>query len=792
MARLIFRAAVLFTCLGAAPLFAEVRIQDVMVLEDSSADLGIEDALLRDEQFRPVRSIDRLNFGITASAYWLRFDIRGTENEAAFLRVGNAVLYELDLYRPRPDGGYSMSPGGVMTPRADREFQYIQPVFELPGDGRYYLRIHSDTALWLSLNVEAAHELHAALSAVSGIILLIGGMGLAIVVYNLIIFGLLRDPGYAWIALTILCFVLYQLTLAGVSSRYLWPHSPFWSGHAVIVFAGGVIVFILQFTRNYLGTERFGRLELLFRLMMILTVLNSLYGLADYRTANRLFAWIGLAATAVILGTALALMRRERPARIFLLAWLPAFSGAVVYVLLMLDLVPYHFFIRYAMSFGVLAGGFSLSYALADRLIEVRRRYSDHLEATVRSRTRELEEAVVNLEAARRQAEEASRSKSAFLANMSHEIRTPMNAILGAAALLDETPSEEERRRYVRLLEKAGTTLLALIDDILDLSRVEAGRLVLDESPFDPVTVLEAVTEIMELRAREKGLQLRIVVSPGLPRSLLGDSLRLRQILLNLVGNAVKFTESGRIEAGVRLVPGDSDEETSVLEYHVADTGPGIPEKQQRSVFESFQQADVSVTRRYGGSGLGLAISNHLVRLMNGQMKLESEEGRGSVFRFTARFRNTRDLRTEPDGGTRLPVPAATIPECRILLVEDNPDNRLLIEAYLRRTPVHLESAFDGADALRILIEESRRFDLVFMDLQMPVLDGLSTTRRFRDYETEHDVRRTPIVALTAHALPEERERAAAAGCDDYLTKPVKKSDLLDMILKHVPEGGET
>jgi PAS domain S-box-containing protein len=383
----------------------------------------------------------------------------------------------------------------------------------------------------------------------------------------------------------------------------------------------------------------------------------------------------------------------------------------------------------------------------------------------------------VELQQAKAVAESASRTKSDFLASMSHEIRTPMNAIMGIADLLAKTALTPEQDKYVQIFRRSGDNLLNLINDILDLSKVEASQLDLEQTGFSLSDHLEKVIEMVAPRACEKGLTLVCEIAPSVSNDLVGDPTRLRQVLLNLLGNAIKFTEAGTVS--LKVEPDKDSTVPTALRFTVSDTGIGIADEKLGSVFERFTQADSSTTRRFGGSGLGLTICKRLVELMGGRIWVSSEIDKGSVFAFAVPF----EVSVAANRPVSTPVgvdPEAPLLPLRILIAEDSPDNCTIALAYLEDTPYRIDVAETGAIACAMF--KAGHYDIVLMDRQMPVMDGLTATRTIRAWEELNDRLPTPIIALTASALKGDRETCLAAGCTAYLTKPIKQDVLLQAI----------
>ena len=447
--------------------------------------------------------------------------------------------------------------------------------------------------------------------------------------------------------------------------------------------------------------------------------------------------------------------------------------------------------------------GRRFSYGVNNELGSVVDAFNEMLER-IGDREQRLRKMIVDLEEARDQAESAARSKSSFLANMSHEIRTPMNGVMGMIALLKQGDLTEQQRAYFETIERSADALLLIIDDILDFTKIEAGRLKLGRSAFSLRDSLGSIEALFSEPASQKGLALSFTVDPAVPEVVVGDPGRIRQILLNLIGNAVKFTDEGSITVTASLVDPDKPEQ---FRFTVADTGPGIQPDDQTRIFGEFYQADVSLTRAHGGTGLGLAITDQLVRLMGGQVGFESEFGKGSLFwvelplaspsdTTVASFRDN-DARGVPadkesarlerltnpaaaasaptTGATEYPLPVTY--DLQVLVAEDSEVNQFIIRELLAKWGIEIAVAANGLEAVKAFRE--REFDLILMDIQMPEMDGLEATRQIRSIQTREALHQgCEIVGLSAHAMSGDRERYMAEGMVDYLTKPIRTEEL--------------
>ncbi len=386
---------------------------------------------------------------------------------------------------------------------------------------------------------------------------------------------------------------------------------------------------------------------------------------------------------------------------------------------------------------------------------------------------RDMEEANLNLKAAKDKAEEATRVKSMFLANMSHEIRTPLNGVIGISRLLQKSELNAEQQDLINIIAKSGENLMLIINDILDFSKIESGQVQFESISFQLRDMVKNIYQLLRFKAEEKGLNFSYTIDENVPSVLCGDPLRINQILMNLVNNAIKFTPQGKVEIRIELV--DEYEQSSRILFRVIDTGIGISEEGKQVLFKEFQQTESSMSRRYGGTGLGLAISKNLVNLMNGEINVISTEGKGTEFYFRLPLKKSTLEEREKELQYQLPE------DIRILVAEDNLINQKVFKLSLKQLGYNSDIAQNGQEAFDMHI--ANPYDIVFMDMQMPGTDGLQATSMIRAYERENvDFPRTYIAAVTANSLNKDKDNCLSAGMNNFLSKPFSEKELITVL----------
>lgn len=650
---------------------------------------------------------------------------------------------------------------------------------------------HSKGGIWTGISLGTAGQIQALRERQIASGLFLGGALVIMAVYHLGLF-MLRRKERSTLFCALLC-LLIAVRSSATGEIVILDLFPGTSWH---------LLYVLQYLAFYLAVPVFGQfIHLLYpdetssKLTRFSWVMAALFSLTVVVTPVKIYSkfilWYELYTILFLLYIALvvlvrAALRKREGAAFFILGTVVLALAATNDTLVANDVLDGPYVIDFALFIFlffqalILSMRFSGAFATVEKLSGELEAYSRNLEQKVRERTSDLERA-------KQDADAANRAKSDFLAVMSHEIRTPMHGLMGMAELLMETPLNEEQREYAAVISESSEMLLAIIDDILDFSRIEEGKLTLEEADFDLKQVERKVASLFASKASLKGLLFTSAVDPAVPRVLRGDPLRLCQVLLNLVGNAVEFTERG--EVSLRVFLEKREGHIAIIRFEVRDTGPGIPEGLRNSLFDPFTQADASTTRRFGGTGLGLSICRRLVELMNGEIGFASEEGRGAIFWFAVPFIVSGMAETPAKNDTTVleGLPVWTQNPGSILVAEDSPVNRKLILAQLKKLGLEAEVAESGREAVRAASRNA--YALILMDCQMPLMDGYEAARTIRRLEKRLG-RHAAIVATTADATQGEREKCLAAGMDDYLCKPVRLADLHRTLARWLPGPG--
>lgn len=750
-----------------------------LVFEDTSHALTIDDILRPEYQLQFQPHPRGLEFGYTDAAVWIAvlLDNRHQDEDEFLLDIAYPLLDSVTLYEPVYDADgnrlrWAARTLGDAQPYGERDLQLRSLVFKLdlaPGQVKpLFLRVASSSSLSVPLTLYSEDAYYEFLHDHQTYIGIFYGICFGLLAYNLFLYLSLREKTYLLYLGVVLSNVYTASCFDGFSYRLL-PDAVYWQSIAIYASMCATMWFSHHFTRAYLHT----RLALPWadRLLQGLgwLVVVELVGilLVPGKVMSILVLLTVAVTIIVILASAILRLRTGyEPARLFLLAWIVMLTPIFIGVLNALNILSFHAITPYIHKLGVAGEMIILSLALGARI-------------------NLLKQAEAEAKQQVHHAEAEARAKSEFLAKMSHEIRTPMNGVLGMAELLKETPLRTDQSHYVHTIYHSGQALLGIINDILDYSKIESGHLVLESVEFDLAELVDECVSVFTLRAAEQKVPLRANIDSRLPMRVKGDPTRLRQIIINLLGNAFKFTERGEVRLQVTLDAQDGN--WMRIRFAVTDSGIGISPQQQERLFKSFSQADASTTRKYGGTGLGLAICKELVEHMGGDIGVDSKLGHGATFWFTVMLEAAavqrgghRTAPAEPDAGN------AVLARLRVLVVEDNSVNQLVILGMLKRLGILPEIASNGLEAVEQVKAAAQPFDVILMDCEMPLMDGYTATGLIRTYQQEHG-QHSRIIALTAHAMSEHLARSQAAGMDDHVAKPVSLEVLRSALEKALP-----
>ncbi len=740
-------------------------------------DLGLDfvplDQMLFDESkfnFVPLLN-PTTNLGFTSHHYWVRFKLTNSSDQELllFLETARPITDVADLYKIEPDGKTSLTKNGDKIPFIDRPLEHRKLLFPIRlaanSTTEYYLHLLSDGEV-ISLPL----LLHDEVSLIKATYLdqlvfgiFYGLLGLAAVTYLFFYFGI-KERSFLLYTFYVVSVALLHSSLDGYFFQYFLKDSGWFADRSLLLFAAISGVLFGRYTQVYSRVKDFskplntafnavnGTIFLLIVGILVFDAGRPLY----YPLVNGLgFALILLCTTGVTLS-----IIRKQPVDIFFGLGIASFTlGFIVFILNNFNLIPNSFITDNSAKLGTGFEILFLSLSMANRIRILRNE----------------KEKAQNL--ALQRSEESNEIKSFFLSNMSHELRTPLNAILGLSQSIMKEISDEKIKENLEVIKYSSVSLLSSIDDILDYSKIEKGELNLEQKPFDLQKALTEIKALSYQQARDKGITFHYEENVQLPKRIIGDAIRFRQILNNVLNNAIKFTSEGKVKLKVTEL--QEVRETQILTFLITDTGVGIkPEKLDR-IFESFVQEQIDDKRKFGGFGLGLCIVKALTDLYGGQVKIQSQPGKGTEVELSLRFKKVGE---EPFELMKKDT-KSLLNGKSILVVEDNPVNQLVIKSILRKWEgISFDFAGHGLEALDKLNEKA--FDLILMDLQMPEMDGYEATEAIRNGLGGAKHTHIPIIAVTADTTEKSKVRANAVGMDDYMTKPVDSELLLEKILK--------
>ena len=743
------------------------------------------------------------SMGFTDDTYWFRFRATNTSAQELplFLEASYTSLDDIRFFVMNNGELVDQYATGDVVPFTARRVNnrnFILPV-EFPAKDTltFYIRVHTEGAVQLPIALRSQSDYNDHEQSYLMFYGLYFGVMVIMALYNLALYSVIKDISYFYYVLAVASFALFQACLYGFAFQFLWPTTPALNQYVIAMsmclFGFSAALFTTHFLRlkhHYPGHHK---VFLIFAGIMAAVFLATATNLISYNTAIRAstsLAFVG-SLSVLVIGYHL-LLKGNKVARFFVLAWTLFLLFIALLILNKAGAVPVNLFTEHATQIGHILQVLLLSFALADRINmdrqarmeaqqlayeseqKAQNEKSRYLELQIKSQEEEMQARQKII-----QAEAESKAKSDFLATMSHEIRTPMNGVLGMAELLQETELKSEQRQYLDVIESSGKALLNIINDILDYSKIEAGKMEIEAVDFDLDKLILDCASVFSLTAEKKGIELISSLGPETPTFIKSDPTRLRQVLLNLLGNAFKFTTQGSIK--LRVETTESADGQHTLRFEIHDTGIGISDEQQRKLFAAFSQADTSTTRQFGGTGLGLSISKRLAELMGGEIGVTSKEGEGSTFWFTIHCEDAEAAFVEEHffSGEELRGK-------RIMFVDDSPDFVQVVREQAQTWGMEVGTAYYGEEALQKMeaaAAEGNPFDIVSLDMNMPSLSGLEVARQM---EQSPRLSTTPRLLLTALRQVPDKDALNAAGIAVAVQKPASARALRDTIQRIV------
>ncbi|MFO1390961.1 MAG: ATP-binding protein [Agitococcus sp.] len=716
--------------------------------------------------FTPLNSAE-ISLGFKKTTCWFKFSITNeTQAPVNLIFASDFNIFDkLHLFIKFGDGYITKSIGDNIAYNT-REIQTrtLAIPFQIAPRSQtdYYLKSYTTSSFYLAPKIKSYPQFIRTSQQINMLIFMTYGIVIGLFLYHLFLVFLTKEKVQLlyilYVGFTLLFFAAEQGSLF-----QLWPNSPNWNNFSVYSFAFWALSAGTLFCRIFLNTKHN---RFIHPFLKWLAVFLALAGAFHFLLSTSIVAMSTslLALIVIIMLFSIAIKRYLEgfnDAKLFIVAWgLLLVIGATM--LIMMNIGSKNIsYVLLAAQVSFAAQQILLSLGLAQRINYLKKEKEE----------KEKEAAIALAE---------NQAKTDFLARMSHEIRTPMNAVIGVAQLLEATPLNDSQQHYIGLLKNSGNLLLGVINDILDYAKITSGNVELEKTPFDLSNILSSTYQILSTSTQNTDINLVFNIEKDVPQWIEGDPIRLQQILFNLLSNAIKFTKQGEIRLQVKRVF-QIDKNTVKLQIIISDTGIGLNKEQIKYIFSAFHQADASTTRKYGGTGLGLAISKQLIELMGGSISVNSQLGKGTQFTILVPVLLTQEI---PITNPLQPIlPWGDFYQLKVLLTEDNAVNQLIISSLLKQIGIEADIASNGEEAFSLVSKASPCYDVVLMDCEMPILNGLEATKQIRTWEQHTQRKAVHIIALTAHALPEYQQRCLDAGMNDYLTKPLLLEQLMVKLL---------